>query len=233
MRITLSLKIIGIVIWLFLFQFGIHFPVLGQGEDGMLIFQLDGNRYMRKNFNKENELSNYQTIEVGNVNNKDGKIEAKMTIITYDKDGTLEDASQTNLVCTPESKQVLMGIFPFAGTKSKRSMVAKMDNGAILYPANWRKLKELADFNFNLDFKGGAVGFFGTKSTISIKNRKVMPLENSFGVQGDMVIEAYVIGINVSTIKYKFFEEIDIQKGIVRQKFTENNGNYFTIEIIE
>ena len=222
---------IGILI--FIFCLGISLPLVGQSEDGMLIFQVDGNRYMRKNFSKENELLSYQTIEIDTARSINGKIETKMTVITYEKDGTLKGAAQTNLLCTPESRQVLMGVFPFAGKKSKRSMVVKMDNGAILYPKGWKKLKQLDDFIFSLDFKGGAVGFFGTKSKISIANRKVMVLENTFGVSGKISIKAYVLRVKVSTIKYNFFEEIDLQRGIIRQKFTEGNGDYFTVEIIE
>jgi hypothetical protein len=106
-----------------------------------------------------------------------------------------------------------------------------MVEGAILYPTGWRKLAELKDFHFNLNFEGGAAGFFGTKSEISIMNRKVMPLDDSFGVSGILTIKAYIFGIKISTIKYDFFEKIDEEKGIISQQFTEENGNYFTIEI--
>lgn len=226
-----NIKIIGILISIFCL--GISSPLLGQSEDGMLIFQVDGNRYMRKNFNKENELLSYQTIEIDTARSIDGKIETKMTVVTYEKDGTLKGTSQTNLVCSPDSRQVLMGVFPFAGNKSKTSMIVKMSDNTILYPTDWKRKSALKNFNFSLDFKGGAVGFFGTKSTVSIANRKVMFLEKTFGVSGNITIKAYVLGIKVSTIKYDYFEEIDIEKGIVRQKFTEDNGEYFTVEIIE
>lgn len=217
----------------FVFQLITSHSLIGQTENGMLIFQIDGNRYMRKNFNKENELQTYQTIEVGRTTSNNGNIETKMTVITYEKDGTLKDASQTNLICSPDLRQVLLGVFPFAGNKSKRSMIVKMNKGAILYPTDWTALEQLEDFIFSLNFKGGAVGFFGTKSEISITNRKVMPLEKTFGVSGEISIKAFVLGIKVSTIRYDFFEEIDVQRGIVQQKYTEDNGGYFTLEIIE
>ncbi|MCB9326427.1 MAG: hypothetical protein H6571_22000 [Lewinellaceae bacterium] len=232
MKIFFS-KISLLPFFIFLFQFGNTNPLLGQVDDGMLIFQVDGNRYKRSNFNKQAKLINYQIIEVGKVKKEGEKIETKMTVITYEPDGTLRDASQTNLVCSPESKQVLMGVFPFAGKKSKRSLVVDMEDGAIMYPSGWRQLSKLNDFNFSLNFKDGVVGFFGTKSNISITNRKVMPLENSFRVSGEMSIRAYVIGIKVTSIEYKYFEEIDMEKGIIKQKFTDKIGDYFTIEILK
>lgn len=219
------------ITFLVIVQLNIISVCKAQVIDGMLIFQVDENRYIRKNYDGNKNLKNYQTIEIGKTEVSDNRIETKMTVITYEADGTLKDASQTSLVCTPESQQVLMGIFPFAGEKSKRSLVVKMEDGAILYPTGWRELTELKDFNFNLNFEGGAAGFFGTKSDISITDRKVMPLKDVFGVSGKMTLKAYIFGIKISTIQYDFFEKIDKEKGIISQKFTEANGDFFTIEI--
>ena len=46
-----------------------------------------------------------------------------------------------------------------------------------------------------------------------------------------MTLKAYVLGIKISNVEYQYFEEIVEKVGIVRQKFTERNGNYFTIEL--
>ena len=217
---------------LMVFQLVTIHSLSAQDEEGMLIFQVDGNKYMRKNFAKDGKLKTYQTIEVGKIKKEAGKIETKMTVITYEPDGTLKDASQSNLVCTPENKQVLMGIFPFAGGKSNQSLIVKMEEGAIMYPSEWRKLSKLKDFNFSLNFSSGAAGFFGTKSNVSIYDRKVMKLKNIFGVSGKLSMKAYALGIRVSNIEYDFYEEIDEEKGIISQKYTEKNGDYFTTELI-
>lgn len=226
-------KIVITILTIMVFQLVTINSLFAQDDEGMVIFQVDGNRYMRKNFDKSGKLKNYQTIEVGKIKKEVKKLETKMTVITYEPDGTLKDASQSNLVCTPETKQVLMGIFPFAGGKSKQSLVVKMDDGAIMYPTNWRQFSELKDFNFSLNFSGGAAGFFGTKSNVSITNRKVMKLKNIFGVSGKLSMKAYVLGIRVSKIEYDYYEEIDLEKGIISQKYIEKNGDYFTIEILE
>ena len=226
-------KIISLVSIVIFFHSAIINSLSAQDDEGMLIYQLDGNRYMRKNFDKSGKLESYQTIEVGKIKIEAERIESKMTVTTYKPDGTLKDAEQSNIVCTPEDKQVLMGIFPFAGGKSKKSLVVKMDDGSIMYPTNWRQLTELKDFNFSLNFSGGAAGFFGTKGNVSITNRKVMKLKNIFGVSGKLSMKAFVLGIRVSNIEYIYYEEIDEEEGIVFQKFTEKNGNYFTTEVIK
>ena len=219
--------------FLILFYLGFAGTGTAQENDGMLIFQVDGNKYIRKNFDKDGELKNYQTIEIGQLNKTGDNYETKMTTITYDADSTLKDASQTSLVCTPASRQVLMGIFPFAGGKSNKSLIVKMDEDAIMYPLDWRNFSTLKDFNFSLNFSGGAAGFFGTKSKVSITNRRVMPSKNLFGVSGKLALKAYVMGLKIATINYDFYEEIDEESGIIKQKFTEESGAYFTIELEE
>jgi len=226
-KMCYSALLLVIVIW------GNPLTMMAQGDEGMLIFQVDGNQYNRKNFDSTNKLKSYQTIAVGKVNKADGKIETIMTVITYKPDGTQKNADQTNLVCTPDSRQVLMGIFPFGGGKSNQTLIVKMKSGGILYPSDWRNHSELKDFKFSMNILGGAAGFFGTRSEVSISNRKVMHLTNSFGVSGQLSMKAYVLGIRVSNIQYDFYEEIDEVEGIVYQKYTDSNGSYFTTEIIK
>ena len=90
----------------------------------------------------------------------------------------------------------------------------------------------MEDYTFRLNFEGGAAGFFGTESSVSFTDRKVsQPKEGVFRISGKMTMKAYVIGIKISTIKYDYSEEFEKEAGIAWQKFTEDNGNYFTVEI--
>ena len=222
-------------IWFFiLISFIGLFPSTGftQEDEGMLISHIDGNRYIRKDFDKSGKLKSYQAIEVGSLNKIDDKIEAKLTVITYDVNGNMKGASQTVISCDPEAKEVMMGIFPFAGGAVNKSLKVELPEGRDLYPDGWRKETDLGDFNFKLSFEGGAAGFFGTESRVAFTDRKVTePGEGIFRVSGKMTFKAYVLGIKISTIEYNYFEDIKNGPGIIRQKFTESNGNYFTIEI--
>jgi hypothetical protein len=211
-----------------------HGQALAQGSEGMLIYQIDGNRYLRKNYDAKGVLKNYQTIEVGKLNVSKGVIESKMTVISYGKNDKLLNASQTTIRCNPEAQEVLMGIFPFAGGKSNQSLKIEMPEGEGLYPAGWQQKSTLPDFNFRLKLKGGAAGFFGTESRTAISERKVSPQrDGTYRVSGKMKLTALVAGFRISTTVYDYAEDIDPKKGIVRQDFRENNGAYFTIELTE
>ena len=214
MRHTIS--ILTCCLWLLPF-FG-H----AQNEEGMLIFQIDGNRYYRKNYDGNNKLTSYQSIEVGSLKTSAEKVEAKLTDITYDANNNMKGASQT----------VMMGIFPFAGGATNKSLKIELPKSGKLYPLEWRKKAALEDYTFQLNFEGGAAGFLGTESSVSFTGRKVsQPSEGIFRIAGKMTLKAYVLGIKISTIKYDYAEDFEKDVGIVRQKFTEGNGNYFTVEI--
>ena len=210
------------------------FPLLcfTQSNEGMLISQIDGNRYVRKNFDESGKLRSYQSIEVGNLSTSVEKNEAKLTVITYDENDNMKGASQTVINCDPAASEVMMGIFPFAGGATNKSLKVELPKGGKLYPDGWRDRNALGNFTFRLEFEGGAAGFFGTQSQVSFTNRKVTQPEKSlFRISGKMALKAYVLGIKISTVEYNYFEEIENETGIVYQKFTEDNGNYFTIEI--
>lgn len=209
-------------------------PLLGlaQNEEGMLIYQIDGNRYYRKNYDENNKLISYQSIEVGSLKTSAEKVEAKLTVITYDEKDNMKGASQTVITCDPEASEVMMGIFPFAGGATNKSLKIELPKNGTLYPKGWREKTALEDYTFQLNFEGGAAGFFGTESSVSFTGRKVsQPKEGVFRIAGKMTMKAYILGIKISTIKYDYWEEFEKEAGIVRQKFTEENGNYFTVEI--
>jgi len=209
-------------------------PFFGHAQDdeGMLIFQIDGNRYYQKNYDGNNKLKSYQSIEVGSLKTSAEKVEAKLTVITYDANDNMKGASQTVITCDPKASEVMMGIFPFAGGATNKSLRIELPKNGKLYPLDWKKKAALEDYTFQLNFEGGAAGFFGTKSSVSFTGRKVsQPSDGIFRIAGKMTLKAYVLGIKISTVKYDYSEDFEKGTGIVRQKFTEDNGNYFTVEI--
>ncbi|PHN01850.1 hypothetical protein [Flavilitoribacter nigricans] len=205
-----------------------------QGAQGMLIYQIEGNRYLRKNYDAKGILKNYQTIEVGKLNINNDIIESKMTVLSYDEEDNLLNASQTTIRCNPEAQEVLMGIFPFAGGKPNKSLKIEMPERNELYPSGWQQGNSLPNFNFRLKLEGGAAGFFGTESRTTISQRKVsLQSEGTYRVSGKMTLKAFVAGIRISTTVYDYFEDITAEKGIVRQNFRASDGEYFTITLIE
>lgn len=204
-----------------------------QTVTGMMIYQIDGNRYIRKNYNKNGVLEKYETIEVGKVKKENELIESEIIVNTYGSKNDLQKTSKTVIRCNPLSKEVLMGVFPFASVKSNKSLRVEVLENVNLYPTYWKGNAILNDYNFLLKIDGGAAGFFGTESKVSLTQRKLVYLEdNLFEITGKMVIKAFIAGIRITTIVYDYSEEIEPQSGIVKQIFTQNNGAYFTIERI-
>lgn len=203
-----------------------------QNDEGMLISQIDGNRYYRKKYDDKGKLKGYQSIEVGSLKINTEEVEAKMTVTTYDKNSNVKGASQTIIRCNPEAGEVMMGIFPFAGGATNKSLKIELPKNNKLYPEGWRGKGVLEDFTFKLKFIGGAAGFFGTESEVSFSDRKVSQTkEGLYRISGKMALKAYVLGLRISTTRYNYFEEIKIGVGIVKQMFSETNGNYFTVEL--
>ena len=127
-----------------------------------------------------------------------------------------------------------MGVFPFAGGKSNKSLKIEIPQGNELYPSGWQQSNTLPDFNFQLKLEGGVAGFFGTESRAVISQRKVSPQpEATYRVSGKMTLKAFVAGIRISKTVYDYVEYIAPEKGIVSQNFRANDGEYFTISLME
>lgn len=71
-----------------------------QDDEDMLIFQIDGNQYYRKNYDKNNKLISYQSIEVGSLKTSSEKVQTKLTVITYDANDNMKGSSQTVSLAT-------------------------------------------------------------------------------------------------------------------------------------
>ncbi|MEZ4848200.1 MAG: hypothetical protein R3B93_06200 [Bacteroidia bacterium] len=205
-----------------------------QNQEGMLIYQIDGNHYRKDNYDKNGKPDSYQIIQVGNVIKAEQRVEAKLTVLNYKNNGDLKDASQTTITCNPEARQVLVGIFPFIAEKSRKNIIVKMQDGNIFYPSGWQQKLELEDFSLNLEIKGGTAGFLGANSHIAITNRKVNQLSAQiYQISCKITLKAFIGGINVSTVHYELQEEIHNQTGIIKQTFTEKSGAYFILRLIK
>ncbi len=204
-----------------------------QIDKSMLIYQIAGNNYERKNYDKDGNLKSYQTINVGEITKNEDDIIAKLTVNTFDDKNILKGASQTTIICNPISQELIMGVFPFAGGASNKSLKLEMSKSNRLYPIEEISSNTLNDIEFQLKFKGGAAGFFGTRSKISLKERSINKSKNGIiSITGKMMVQVFIIGIKIKTIKYEYTEDLISGVGIVKQFVAEDNGTYFTTELI-
>lgn len=208
--------------------------LIAQDNDQMFMFQIDGNTYIRKNYDIKGTFIGSQKFEVGSVTEENGKY--KMTVKTYENDekGTLTDSSKTTYICKPSSGVLLMNIFPYAVFSANKIVKIDLKNGVQFYPSKWQSGLELEDVSFSLSITGGAVGILGNSDRVKLYDRKISSYNaanNTYTIKGKVQLKVYVFGIRVNTIDYSITEIVHPENGIIKQTIKKANGEYFTIKL--
>ena len=204
-----------------------------QGEE-VLIFQVDGNNYVKKNYNKIGELLDYQIIKIGKVRKNDEQNTMSIRLYNYDKSGNLLDSSRTKYICNPKDSQLQMNIFSFAFLSANKTLMLKAKDNSNLYPIKWEVGKKMPDVLFTAEIDGGAISAFGGGGEVKIYDRSVTSYDNSndwYQISSKLRINVYAYGVRLKTIDYFFKETVSPQKGIIAQYFKESTGEYFTIKL--
>ena len=199
----------------------------------MFIFQIEGNNYIKKKYDKKGELINSQTFIVGKIMIDKEQYVMPLKIYLYNKKRELEDSATTNYICKPFDNKVLMNIFPFGNFSSDKTVKVDLNNGE-LYPENIIEGGSLEEVEFSASIEGGVAGAFGSSTKIKIYDRKIIKVNTNQGtyhITSKIEIKAYLFGIKLDTITYLVEEIISKQRGILEQKFQEDNGEYFIIKL--
>ena len=218
---------------LFLFQVFLGYS---QENKQMLMFQIEGNNYIKKSYDKNGVLKDYNVFKVGELTKGKTQYNMPLKVYGYDKNGKLKDSTKTQYTCKPSEETVLMNILPYAQYSSNKIVTVELIDGKDLYPSTWQKGKEMVDISFSLSLEGGALGAFGSGSKVKISQRKVTEYnatKNTYILASNVAIKVYMFGVKVSTIKYELEETIHPQIGIIEQYFKESSGDYFIIKIEE
>jgi hypothetical protein len=203
----------------------------------MLLFEIDGNRYEKRNFNKEGELQSFQRLLVGSIEENDDAYRLPIELYSYNAEGELQDSTKTIYICEPGEKKVLLNIFSFTDyAEGSKIKVNLLDTNAF-YPAAPDPGWEMEPIEFALNIDKGLVGFLGGKSKITMDDRRVVPNDTlqtgQYQINSSVNIGVYVWGIKVKGFGYRVIEIIDGKRGIVWQKFTsEDDSSYFVIRLI-
>ena len=207
--------------------------IYAQKNKQMLIFQIEGNNYIKKNYDKKGELINSQTFVVGKIRkNKELYIMSLKTYL-YNNKGEFEDSTSTKYICKPTDNKVLMNIFPFGNFSSNKTVKVALSYGD-LYPENIVEGGKLDQVIFSAFIEGGTAGAFGSSTKINIFDRQIVKVNDNQGIYhitSKIEIKAYLYGIKIGTISYLVEEIISKQKGILEQTFKKNTGEYFTIKL--
>lgn len=200
-------------------------PIVLISQNQMLIGQISGRAIERENFDTKSRFLNKQTFEASETFNKNGYYEIYVVTELFDQDKKSTDKYTTTYRCKPNEATLLVMVFPFSDPKSKETEInTRTKNFKELYD-----LENLKDIELEMSFESGLLNFFGSKSIIKIFERELKVSENYYKIKSKINIKAYALGIRIKQLNYTVTEQLN-QNGLLSlQKFTEEDGSYFTI----
>jgi hypothetical protein len=217
-----------------LIQLSSH-PLVAQQNKQMFMYQVDGNKYEKRSFDNEGGLTSKQIIEAGSVRKMESKYVLPVRISSYDEEGKLEDTYATNYSCDPSSSSLFMIVFPLSDINDNTDVSVRLLSGNDFYPQGIKVNQSLPDISFAMDIEGGVLGFVGANSKIKISDRKIFSKDEesrNYNIKEKVEIKGYVFGFNVRTINYSVEEVFNATKGIIKQEYKKDSGEYFNITLL-
>ena len=194
-------------------------------QDEMLIGQLSDRLVVRENFDKNGDFLNKQTFNAGKLKEFEGYYEIEVVTELFDKNGASTDKYTTTYRCKPNESSVMVMAFPFSNPKSKETEISTVSkNFKELYD-----LRNLEDVELEMNFDSGLLNFFGSNSKIKIYGRVLESNGNGKTIKSKINIKAYAIGIRIKQLDYVTSEKLTSENLLSFQKFTEEDGSYFTM----
>jgi len=218
-------------IYLFFLLLSSLSKVYSQDQNGMLMYQIENKQFKKTSFDKNGKMISYQYIKVGKLikNNEVFSLEIKMK--SYNKNGILKKEETSKYNCKTKEGNIFMGVFPFINKPSKKIDIIVLSKN-YLYPTNFTGLKALDDYKLSVSYKTGMLGI-STKINMNYTNRSVKKIGNNIIIiTGKIEIKIFVAGVNVSNPNYKSEEKMDVSKGVIYQRFVDNTGAYFKIQLL-
>jgi hypothetical protein len=221
----------------FILCFLILLPSLGFGQDNkMLLFEIDGNQYKKCNYNSEGELESYEKLTVGSIQENTNTYRLPVELYLYNAKGELQDSTKTIYTCRPDERRVLLNVFPFTDYETGSEIKVNLLDTNAFYPVSPEPGWEMGFIKFQMNIDKGLVGFLGGKSKVNIQNRQVVPNDTleagQYQINSDVDLGVYILGIQVKDFAYDVIEIVDKDRGIIRQKFTSDDGSYFVIHLL-
>ncbi|HDZ13524.1 MAG TPA: hypothetical protein ENH60_01320 [Pricia sp.] len=199
--------------------------ISGYPQDEMLIGQLSDRLVVRENFGENGDFLNKQTFTSGKLKEADRYFEIEVVTELFDENGTSTDKYSTTYRCKPNESSIMVMAFPFSNPKSKETEInTKSKNFKELYD-----LTNLEDVELEMSFDSGLLNFFGSKSKIKIYDRVLESNGNGKTITSKINIKAYAIGIRIKQLDYVANEKLTGTGLLSFQKFTEEDGSYFTM----
>jgi hypothetical protein len=200
-------------------------PAILVSQNQMLIEQISDRVVERENFDEKGTFLNKQTFQAGKTFKKNGYYEIYVNTELFNKEKKSTDKYTTTYRCKPNEASVMVMVFPFTNPKSKETEInTTSKNFKELYD-----LDNLENIELEMSFDSGLLNFFGSKSLIKIYNRKLEVAQNYNNIKSNINIKAYAFGIRIKQLNYTVSEKLNGNGLLTFQKFTEEDGSYFTL----
>ena len=194
-------------------------------QDEMLIGQLSDRLVVRENFDNNGDFLNTQIFKVGKIKEADEYYEIEVVTELFNKNRASMDKYSTTYRCNPNDSSVMVMAFPFSNPKSRETEINTISkNFKELYD-----LTNLEDVELEMSFDSGLLNFFGSNSKIKIYDRVLESNGNGKTIKSKINIKAYAIGIRIKQLDYVASEKLTNGNLLSFQKFTEEDGSYFTM----
>lgn len=198
-------------------------------EKEMFIEQIAQKRIVRENYDQNGDLQGKQIFLTGELEQQGKTYRIKVITELYDESGRLTEKYTTTYQCNPNEFDVLLNVFPFTDPDDEKIKVdVTSEDFQQLYQLG--KGEELKEIHLKMSVESGVLSFFGSKSLVTIKNRKKEVVDQSVKISSEAVIEAYMMGIRIKTINYVVEEYLTNDFVLQRQQFTEDDGAWFTMK---
>ncbi len=194
-------------------------------QDEMLIGQLSDRLVVRENFDENGDFLNKQTFKGGKIKEALGYYEIEVVTELFNENRTSTDKYSTIYRCKPDESSVMVMAFSFSNPKSKETEINTVSkNFKELYD-----LDSLEDIELEMSFDSGLLNFFGSNSKIKIYDRELESNGTGKTIKSKINIKAYAIGIRIKQLDYMANEKLTSENLLSFQKFTEEDGSFFTI----
>jgi len=205
--------------------FLLFIPSILISQNEMLIRQLSERTVVRENFDINGKLINNQTFEIGNVTETEKYYEIEVVTELFDESGKSTDKYTTSYRCKPEESSTIVMVFPFYNPKKMATEINTTSKSfKELYDLN-----NLDDIELEINFDSGLLNFFGSKSKIKIYNRNLVTDDTTKTIRSKLTAKAYALGIRIKQFEYTVVEKLNNKNLLSFQKFTEEDGSYFTM----
>lgn len=201
----------------------IIFSINVNAQSEMLIGQISDRFVVRENYDEDGVFLNKQTFDAGEAIKVNGYYEIMVTTETFDENKKSINKYSTTYRCNPNEASIMIMAFSFSNPKSKKTGINTTSNNfKDLYD-----LENLKNIELEMTFDSGLLSFFGSKSIIKIYDRKIDANKNL--ITSKINLKAYGWGILVKDLNYSVNEKLNNLGLLTFQKFTEEDGSYFTM----